>query len=229
MTACAGTQQRSATEPKSPNVLRETLTVFTIRAGLAAARSDCEIAGPLAMMVFVGTLTCEFKTSLPIFAEHTLHGGIDAYSWLTTAFGIGSVAAGLVLMRWPQTGLDRMLCATTGYAIAMTLLTASPTLHTAIAAAAVVGAASIGFLTTGNATIQLAAPPQMRGRVTGLWTTAFVGSTPLGAVVIGALAHAFGGRVALGAGIAGCLAAILVGFLILHSVPAQQRQAVNDN
>lgn len=190
-----------------------------VRDGLAVAIGNREILGPLVMMAFVGTLTYEFETSLPIFAEQTLRGGIDAYSWLTTSFGVGSVAAGLLLMRWPQTGLTQMISAAGGFGVAMALLTASPTLVTAIAAAGVVGAASIGFLTTGNATIQLAAPPQMRGRVTALWTTAFVGSTPIGAVIIGTVAHGHGGRAALGIGIAGCVAAVCAGTLILQTMP----------
>ena len=131
-----------------------------VREGLAVVRSNREILGPLAMMVFVGTLTYEFETSLPIFAEQTLRGGTDSYSWLTTAFGIGSIAAGLLLIGWPQTGLTRMIYSTAGYGVAMTLLTVSPSLKLAVAAAAVIGATSIGFLTTGNATIQLAAPAQ---------------------------------------------------------------------
>ena len=132
------------------------------------------------MMAFVGTLTYEFETSLPVFAEQALRAGVYGYSWLTTAFGVGAVIAGLVLVKWPQTGLARLVWVAAGYAAAMALLAFSPTLHAAVAAAWLVGAASIAFLTTGNSTIQLAAPPQMRGRVTGLWTTAFIGSTPIG-------------------------------------------------
>jgi MFS family permease len=189
-----------------------------LREGLKVARGNRDIAGPLAMMVFVGTLTYEFEVSLPIFAEQTIHGGLDGYSWLTSAFGAGTIVAGLVLMRWPQTGLPRLVVASAGYGVAMTVMAFSPTLQAAIAAAVLVGACSIAFLTTGNGTIQLAAAPEIRGRVTGLWTTAFVGSTPIGAVIIGSVAHSLGGRAALGIGAAGCLAAVLIGLLILRHV-----------
>ena len=193
-----------------------------LRDGLAAARKDREIAGPLAMMAFVGTLTYEFETSLPVFAEQTLHAGVTGYSWLTTAFGAGAVAAGLLLTHRPLTGLARLVWVAAGYGIAMTLLTVSPTLHVAVAAAVLVGAASITFLTTGNSTIQLAAPPMMRGRVTGLWTTAFIGSTPIGAVLIGAVTHTFGGRAGLAAGVVGCVAAVAVALLVLRNNPPKE-------
>lgn len=185
-----------------------------LREGLAVARANRELAGPLVMMAFVGTLVYEFETSLPVFAEQTLRAGVDGYSWLTTAFGVGSVAMGLVLLRRPVTGLPRLVTIAFGYAVAMALLAISPSAHTAVLAAVLVGAASIAFLTTGNSTIQLGAPPEMRGRVTALWTTLFVGSTPIGAVLIGVIAHGLGGRAALGAGVVGCLLAAGAGLVL---------------
>ena len=80
----------------------------------------------------------------------------------------------------PLTGLARLVSVAAAYGAAMALPTISPTLTAGVAAAILAGAASIAFLTTGNSAIQLAAPPRMRGRVTGLWTTAFIGSTPIG-------------------------------------------------
>jgi hypothetical protein len=80
-----------------------------------------------------------------------------------------------------------------------------------------VGFASILFLTTGNSTIQLAAAPPYRGRVTALWSTAFVGSTPIGATIIGAIG-AGSPRLALAVGGAACGAAAITGIAILaHS------------
>jgi MFS family permease len=191
-------------------------TAGQVREAIRIARGDRNIAGPLMMMVFVGTLTYEFETSLPVFAEQTLRAGVYGYSWLTTAFGVGAVMAGLVLVKWPQTGLAQLLWVAAGYAAAMALLALSPTLPAGVGAAWLVGAASIAFLTTGNSTIQLAAPPQMRGRVTALWTTAFIGSTPIGAVAVGVIAHFYGGRGALAAGVAGCVAAVMAGALIFR-------------
>jgi len=78
----------------------------------------------------------------------------------------------------------------------------------------VVGFASIIFLTTGNSTIQLAAAPAYRGRITALWSTAFVGSTPIGATIIGAIGGA-SPRIALVAGGVACGAAAITGIAVL--------------
>jgi MFS family permease len=62
------------------------------------------------------------------------------------------------------------------------------------------GAASISFLALGNATLQLSATPEMRGRVMGLWAVAFLGSTPVGGPIIGWVGENVGPRYGLGLG-----------------------------
>lgn len=63
----------------------------------------------------------------------------------------------------------------------------------------------------GNATIQLAAEPEYRGRVTALWSMALVGSTAIGSPIIGVLSDVAGPRYALALGAVACLAAVAIG------------------
>jgi MFS family permease len=182
-----------------------------LRAGLRYAAGVPAIIRPLLMMALVGTFTFEFEVSLPLLAENTFHGTSTTYSWLLGALGAGAVAGGLYAARSARTGVPRLIGAALGYAIAVGLVAAAPTLPTAIAACGLTGAASVIFLTTGNATIQLASDPEYRGRVTALWSMALVGSTAIGSPVIGALSDLAGPRYALGLGAVACLAAIIVG------------------
>jgi MFS family permease len=182
-----------------------------LRAGLRYAASVPAIIRPLLMMALVGTFTFEFEVSLPLLAETTFHGNGTTYSWLIGALGAGAVVGGLYAARSARTGVARLIKAALGYAIAVGLVAAAPTLATAIAACVLVGVASVIFLTTGNATIQLASDPEYRGRVTALWSMALVGSTPIGSPVIGALSDVASPRYALGLGAAACLAAAIIG------------------
>jgi MFS family permease len=97
------------------------------------------------------------------------------------------------------------------YGLAMGLLAVMPTLWSAVIACVLVGAASVLFLTTGNATVQLAADPDYRGRVMALWSTALVGSTPIGAPIIGALSDAVSPRFGILLGALACVAAAVIG------------------
>jgi MFS family permease len=182
-----------------------------LRAGLRYAAGVPEIARPLLMMALVGTFTFEFEVSLPLLARTTFHGTDTTYSWLLGALGAGAVVGGLYAARSARTGVARLTKAALGYAVAVGLLAAAPTLATAVAACALAGVASVFFLTTGNATIQLASDPAYRGRVTALWSMALVGSTPIGSPVIGALSDVAGPRYALALGAAACLAAAGIG------------------
>src|ERR1700744_2673973 len=133
------------------------------------------------------------------------------------AFGVGSVLGGIYCTKNAQTGGPRMIRAAVLYMAAMLATAFANTVATTVVLLVVVGFASITFLTTGNSTIQIAAAPAYRGRVTALWSTAFVGSTPIGATVIGAIA-ATSPRLALLVGAAACGAAALTGAAILvHS------------
>jgi MFS family permease len=191
-----------------------------LREGLRYAARVPAIARPLLMMALIGTFTFEFEVSLPLLAQVTFHRGDTGYSWLLGALGVGAVAGGLYAARSARTGVARLTWAALGYAIAVGLVAAAPVMWAAVAACVLVGAASVTFLTTGNATIQLASEPDYRGRVTALWSMAFNGSTPIGAPIIGALSAAAGPRYALALGAAACLAAAVVGRWPGHAGPA---------
>ena len=58
-----------------------------------------------------------------------------------------------------------------------------------VPALALVGLCSIGYLSTANATLQLAVPDRLVGRVMGLWVMVNAGTTPVGSLLEGALAE----------------------------------------
>ena len=71
------------------------------------------------------------------------------------------------------------------------------------------GAASFAFIATANTTLQLTSRPEMRGRVMALYAIAFLGSTPVGSPIVGAICAVWGPR----AGFAiGGIAALVAGF-----------------
>jgi MFS family permease len=184
--------------------------------GLRYALTVPEIIGPIAMMALIGTFTYEFEVSLPLFAHVSLHGTPTTYSWLIGAFGAGSVIGGLYCMWNSETGIPRLIRAAVLYAAAMAATAFAPDLWVAVLLLIVVGIASIIFITTGNSTIQLASAPEYRGRVTALWSTAFVGSTPIGASIIG-FVDSLSPRLALGVGAAACAIAALAGWYFVRT------------
>jgi len=62
-----------------------------------------------------------------------------------------------------------------------------------------------------NASVQLSVDPELRGRVMGLYMLVFVGGTPIGAPIIGAITSHYGARMGmLVCGLVPALAAVVV-------------------
>jgi MFS family permease len=114
------------------------------------------------------------------------------------------------------------------FAVFLGLAAAAPDLGLALVAMALVGAASVSFLSIGNSTLQLRAAPSMRGRVMALWAVAFLGSTPIGGPVAGYVAEHLGGRAGLGLGAISCAVAAVGGLLVLRRLrPAPEEFAAS--
>ena len=69
------------------------------------------------------------------------------------------------------------------------------------------GAVSVTFAAGVNSALQLAVDPAMRGRVMSLYSIVFLGSTPIGAPLVGWLAEAHGPRAGILAGAAAAFVA----------------------
>lgn len=190
--------------PRGPGQLRE---------GLRYVGGQRELVVPLLMLLLVGTLAYEFSVVLPVLADRDLGGGAGTYALITSAMGAGAVVGGLLTASRSTTGTATLSRAALGFGVAIAAAAAAPTLALEVAAMAVVGGASITFLATGNSTLQLASDPRFRGRVMALWSVAFLGSTPLGGPLVGALADAAGPRAALALGAVACLTAAAIGAL----------------
>jgi MFS family permease len=101
------------------------------------------------------------------------------------------------------------------------VLTASlmPSLAATAVVLPLVGAASIAFITLANATLQLTAAPEMRGRVIALYGVAFLGTTPVGGPIVGWVGEVVGPRAALGIGGVAALVATAVAWRSLRAQP----------
>ena len=182
-----------------------------LRAGFQYVRRTPPLLIPLLMMALVGTLAYEFQVVLPLLARISLHGGATTYGFLTSAMGAGAVAGGLVVAGLPAPGPRRLAGAAAAFGVAITAAALVPGFPAELAALACVGACSTAFLSTANATLQLASEPRFRGRVMALYSVTFLGSTPVGGPLVGLVAQYLSPRYALGLGALACLAAAGIG------------------
>jgi MFS family permease len=199
-----------------------------LREGLRYVARTPELAVPLLMMALVGTFAYEFQVSLPVMAKQGLHAGAAGFGFMTAAMGVGAVAGGLRVAARGRIGLRTLVLAAAAFGVALACAALAPTLAIELVALALVGWASISFMSSGNSTLQLNAEESMRGRVMSLWFVAFQGTTPIGGPLIGWVIATAGARAGLAAGALTCLLAALLGLLVLRRGHAQTSTAAHD-
>ncbi|MDA8262309.1 MAG: MFS transporter [Actinomycetota bacterium] len=181
-----------------------------LREGLRYVARTPRLGIPLLMMLVVGTLAYEFQVSLPLLTTLTFHLGAGAYAAITAALGAGAVVGGLAAATFAKPSMRRLAGAALVFGALMVVAALMPTFYTSLGAVAVAGLVSIIFLSTANALLQITSKPEMRGRVMALYTVAFLGTTPIGAPLVGYISQHFGGRAGI---LVGGMATVIAGAL----------------
>jgi MFS family permease len=178
-----------------------------LRAALAHVRHAPALWIPLGMMALVGTLSFNFQVLMPLLASQTWHGTALTYALLTAAMAAGSVVGALAAGARGRVSPRLLVVAATGFGVLELAAAIAPSLPLQLAALVPLGAVSVTFSAGVNSTMQLAVAPAMRGRVMALYSVVFLGSTPIGAPLVGWLAQVAGPRAGMALGAVAALTA----------------------
>jgi MFS family permease len=184
-----------------------------LREGFRYVRSTPGLRVPLIMMAVIGTLAYEFTVTLPLLSEFTFDAGSGGFAAMSALMGAGAVLGGLVTASLGPPTPRRLCIMAAAFGILISAAAVSPNLVIALAVMPVLGAASVSVIAQSNATLQLAAAPQLRGRVMALFSVAFLGSTPIGGPIVGFVAEHGNPRLALGLGAAASVLAAVYGWV----------------
>lgn len=180
-----------------------------VREGMRYVRTVPDLFVPMVMVAIVGTLTFNFSVTLPLFVTRDLHGNNGTYTIVYSVLSLGAFGAALFAAQRKTVSVRHIVIAALGFGASMLLFSAVPNLLFAFPVALVVGFASVSFMTTATAIVQVRADPTMRGRVMALQAMVLIGSTPLGGPLLGWVCETLGTRAGLllGAGAAFAAAA----------------------
>jgi MFS family permease len=164
----------------------------------------------MAMIFMFGTFGLNFPIFISTMSVSVFHAGASQFGLLTSIMAIGTVAGALLAARRekPRIAVLFVGCALFGSGLAVAAL--MPNYWLFGLALVVIGASAQTTTTTANTTLQLSTEPAMRGRVLALFLAIAVGSTPLGAPLVGWVADKYGPRWGLGVGAAGGFGATLI-------------------
>lgn len=165
-----------------------------LREGWNYVRGSRSIRTILLILALTCLLGWPYSVLLPVFAGTVLHGGAHTLGWLTAASGVGAFTSALALaMRKSIMGLTRTLQAAIALlGVGLIFFGLSHVLWLSLALMVVVGFGLIQAAAVCNTIIQSLVPDEMRARVMGYYTMAFVGAAPFGSLAAGALAQHIG-------------------------------------
>lgn len=153
----------------------------TIRAVLALLAAVCLVGTPATVL-------------LPIFAGDVLRGDEHTYGYLVGAIGVGALVGAMYMAsRRSVLGLGRLIVvAVTVFGGSLVALSFCRRPAVAVAVLSLTGFGMMVHMASSNTLVQTLVDPARRGRVMSFYTVAFMGTAPLGSLLLGALASRIG-------------------------------------
>ena len=165
----------------------------------------------LVMLFLIGTFGLNFPIFVSTMAVRVFQSGAGAYGLLSSIMAVGTLSGALVGAGRGKPRFLYLLYGAAAFGVGCTLAAIAPTYWTFGIALMIIGAAALTFTNTSNSLMQLSTEPAMRGRVMALRLAVLLGSTPIGAPIVGWVADHAGPRWALSVAAGAGFAAALVG------------------
>ena len=198
-----------------------------LREGLRYVRGTPEVFVVMLLVGVIGTFGYNFSVTLPLIGGFLL-GLTDnpaAYGLISAGMGVGSLLAAFVTAYARNVSLPRLVMAAAAFSLLLAAVALSRNYALSAGLLLVLGFAGVTFTTNAQTMIQVRVPDELRGRVSSLYFTLFMGSTPIGGLLTSALAHAFGVGTALVICAGLCL--VGVGGVMLYRAGTSRRIAAS--
>jgi MFS family permease len=181
--------------------------------GLAYVRTQPRMLAVLALTLVLSTFAFNFNVTLPVLAKITFHGSGLVFGFLSAVFGAGALVGALVVASRGKASARVLLIGAFVFSVAELVLALA---NNALFAGLLLFLVGIGFTAwsaSSQATLQLAAPDRLRGRIIGLYFYAFMATGPLAGLFAGWLCARGGTELAFavagGVGLVAVVAAAL--------------------
>ena len=153
------------------------LSLKVVLAGFQYVRRARILLGSFSLDLFV-VLLGGAVALMPIFAHEILHQGPRGLGMLRAAPAVGAVTMSLIMARFPlhrRAGRWLFICVSI-FGVATVIFGLSHTLWLSLASLAIAGAADTISVIIRGSLLQLATPPEMRGRVSAV-NSLFIGAS----------------------------------------------------
>jgi MFS family permease len=184
-------------------IWHETLEAFRY------VRGNRTVFAIVSLVTIVSLFGWPYSVLLPVFARDVLQTGASGYGYLMAANGLGAFFGAITLASLGDSPHKRKLFygGLFGFCAMLVVFALSKVYWLSAVALAGSGFFMIIFFATANTSVQTRVPDELRGRVMGIYSLAFIGVTPFGSLMAGALARTVSAAFAVTLGAVICIVA----------------------
>lgn len=190
-----------------------TNVLSSVAEGFRYIRSDRLVMALLLVTAIPGLFALPYITVLPIFADAVYHRGVGGLGVMQSMTGVGALVGAVTLTA--LSGVRRrglLLIAGIGaFGCALVVFAVFALWPLALVLLIVIGLSDMLYITTVNGILLARAPGHLRGRVMSVVVLADLGMSPLGSIVMGAVAAVVGAQAALAASGSATTVALIAG------------------
>lgn len=145
-------------------------------------------------MLIVGTIAMNADVILPVYASETLGQQVGGYSFMLSAMGVGSLIGSIIFAGRSKDIFRKQILykLSVPLSICLIIIGSIRNYYLSLLSLVVLGFFNIYFMATVNSTVQLNSKDEYRGRVMGLYSLVFTGTTPIGNFFTGVINQKFG-------------------------------------
>jgi len=165
-----------------------------LRTAVRYVRGRPDIVRTIILVGMLGTFGLNFPIVLTAMAKSAFGGGAGLYGLFNLVLAVGSAAGALLAGAYARPRPRVLVLSAAAFGLLEVTAAIAPDLAVFLPLLVAMGFVNLAFQAMANASVQLAVDPVLRGRVMGLYMLVFIGGTPIGAPVIGALTNHFGAR-----------------------------------
>jgi MFS family permease len=165
-----------------------------LKHGIQYIRGSRSVSGLMGVIAVYSIFGFQYLSMMPVVARDVLHTGASGYGLLLTFVGIGALTGALALAALGGRIRRGRLFNSSAYVFAgLTMLfSLMRSVHLAAAVLLVLGLTMIINGALANGILQTVVPDELRGRVMATYVFVYVGFTPIGSFIAGAMARFIG-------------------------------------
>ena len=158
--------------------------------GLHYIKAHNGIFSLLIMGIVTGVFGVSFINLLPVFAKEILQSGVNGYSQLLFALGLGGLVGVILVAGFAKSkrGSIILVCGGIGFSLFLLAFSQSTSMMTAVVLIGLLGLFELIFQTMNKILVQTMVDEKFRGRVMSVHQLTW-GSTALGGLIMGSLAQ----------------------------------------